>query len=68
MKKTLALLVGMLVATSVFAGPQVGSLPEPKASSSVASPVVIPEPTAAALLLISVAACGLRSFRQRRAA
>lgn len=65
MKKSLALLVGMLVTTSVFAGPQVGTLPEAKATS-VTSPTVIPEPTAATLLLVSVAACGLRSFRQRR--
>jgi hypothetical protein len=66
MKKSLALLVGVLMTTSVFAGPQAGTLPEPKASASVTSPVVIPEPTAATLLLVSIAACGLRRFRQRR--
>lgn len=70
MKKSLALFALILAVTSVHANgsPQVGVLPEAHTSASVASPIVVPEPTAAALMLVSAAACGMRIIRKRRTA
>lgn len=71
MKKSLALFASILMVTSVHAAgeygsPQVGLLPEAHTSANIASPIVIPEPTAATLLMVSAAACGLRIIRKRR--